>query len=60
MWLCVDRIEGNTTILLDDEERGYHLTVADYTALVGRAPAESDVISAEVQEGSILSAPVIT
>ena len=35
MWLCVDRIEGNTTILLDDEERSYHLTVADYTALVG-------------------------
>ena len=56
MWLCVDRIEGNTAVLLDDGERVYHLTVAAYIALVGRAPAESDVISAEVREGSILSA----
>lgn len=56
MWLSVDRIEGNTVVLLDDEERVYHLTVAAYTALVGRAPAEGDVISAEVGEGSILAA----
>ena len=35
MWLCVDRIEGDT---------------------VGRAPAESDILSAEVEGERILSA----
>ncbi len=56
MWLCVDRIEENTVVLLDDGERVYRITCADYTALVGRAPAESDILSAEVEGDRILSA----
>ena len=56
MWLCVDRIEGNTVVLLDDEENTYRLDRAAYAALVGRDPAESEVLSARVGEGSILTA----
>ena len=56
MWLCVDRIEGNTVVLLDDEEKIYRLDRATYTATVGKAPAESDVLSAEVEGERILSA----
>ena len=56
MWLCVDRIEEDTVVLLDDEERVYRLSRAAYTATVGRAPAESDILSAEVEGERILSA----
>ena len=56
MYLCVDRIEGNTVVLLDDEEKLYHMDVPAYVALVGRKPAESDVLTADVVEGSIRSA----
>ena len=56
VWLCVDRIEGNTAVLTDDREKIYTLDVTAYTALVGRAPAESDVLSAEVNDGRILAA----
>ena len=56
MYLCVDRIEGNTVVLLDDEEKLYHMDVPAYVALVGRKPAESDVLTAEVAEGSIRAA----
>ena len=56
MWLCIDRIEGNTVVLLDDREKVYSLTVYAYTDLVGRDPAEGDLLSAAVEEGSILSA----
>lgn len=56
MWLCVDRIEGNTVVLMDDEEKIYHLDRPAYRVLVGREPAESDVLTAEVAEGRICSA----
>lgn len=56
MWLCVDRIEGDTVVLSDEDETMYRLSRADYTALTGRAPAESDVLSAETEGDRILSA----
>ena len=56
MYLCVDRIEGNTVVLQDDEEKLYRVDVPTYVALVGREPVESDVLTAEVAEGSIRSA----
>ena len=56
MWLCVDRIEGDTVVLTDEGERLYRMARADYTALTGREPAESDMLSAEVEGDRILSA----
>jgi hypothetical protein len=56
MLLCVDRIEGDTVLLLDESERPYPLSRAEYAAMVGKAPAESDMLQAEVQSGAILSA----
>ncbi len=56
MWLCVDRIENHTVILLDDEENIYPLSRADYMALVGLTPAESAILAAEVQDGRIVAA----
>jgi hypothetical protein len=56
MWLCVDRIEGNTVVLLDDGERIYHLTAVAYRTLTGRDPAESDILNAEVEGDNILAA----
>jgi hypothetical protein len=56
MWLCVDRIEGDTVVLTDEDERLYRMARADYTALTGREPAESDMLSAEVEGDRILSA----
>ena len=56
MYLCVDRIEGNTVVLQDDEEKLYRVDVPTYVALVGREPVESDVLTAEMAEGSICSA----
>lgn len=56
MWLCVDRMEKNTVILLDDDERVYSLSRADYTALVGIPPVESAMLAAEIRDGRIVSA----
>lgn len=56
MWLCVDRMEGDTVVLQDDGETLYRLTSADYTAMTGKAPAEGDILQAEISEGRILSA----
>ncbi len=56
MWLCVDRIEGDTVVLTDENERLYRIARADYTALTGRDPAESDMLSAEAEGDRILSA----
>ena len=56
MWLCVDRIEGDTVVLTDEDEKLYRLKVADYVALTGRDPAESDVLTAEAEGDRILSA----
>jgi hypothetical protein len=56
MWLCVDRIEGNTVVLLDEKEEIYRMDRAAYVTMVGRAPAESDILSAEAEEGSIRKA----
>ena len=56
MWLCVDRIEGNTVVLLDEKEGIYRMDRAAYVAMVGREPAESDILSAETEGGIIRSA----
>ncbi len=56
MWLCVDRIEGDTVILLDDDEKSYTLSRAAYIILVGQAPSESDILSAEAEGDRILTA----
>ena len=56
MWLCIDRIEGDTVVLTDESERLYHLKRTDYRALTGREPAESDILSAETDGDRILSA----
>ena len=56
VWLCIDRIEGNTVVLMDDDERIYRMDVISYETLVGRAPAESDVLTATVENGFILAA----
>ncbi|MBR6782791.1 MAG: DUF3006 domain-containing protein [Clostridia bacterium] len=53
MWLCVDRIEENTVVLLDDQEKVYCLAADAYIAMVGRKPAEGDMLTAEIEEGSI-------
>ena len=56
MWLCVDRTEGDTVVLMDDEERIYRMDRAAYVAMVGRDPAESDILTAKVREGRVLTA----
>lgn len=56
VWLCIDRIEGNTVVLLDDGEKIYRLDSASYETLVGRTPAESDVLTATVENGTVLTA----
>ena len=56
MWLCVDRIEGDTVVLTDEGEKLYRLKAADYIALTGKTPAESDVLTAETEGERILSA----
>ena len=56
MWLCVDRIEDNTVVLTDDDEHIYRLSCAAYQELTGRTPAETDILTAEVEGECILSA----
>ena len=56
MWLCVDRTEGDTVVLMDDQEKIYRLERAAYVAMVGRDPAESDILTAEVREGRVFAA----
>lgn len=57
MWLCVDRMEGNTVVLVDDDAAALSLSRAEYTALTDREPRESDVLTAEVdRNGHVVSA----
>lgn len=57
MWLCVDRMEGNTVVLLDDDAAVIPLSRTEYTALTGCEPRESDVLTAEVdRDGHVVSA----
>lgn len=56
MWLCVDRVEGDTVILLDDRAAVYSLPRADYLLTVGLEPRESDVLSAVTDGTDVLSA----
>ena len=56
VWLSVDRIEENTVVLLDEDERVYTLSQESYIAMVGRVPAESDMLSATLSEGCVISA----
>lgn len=56
MWLCVDRVEGNTVILIDDEAAVLSLPCEVYVTLTSKEPRESDMLRAEVKDGQILSA----
>lgn len=56
MWLYVDRVEGQTVVLTDENEEIRRVSVAEYVTLVGRRPAESDVLAAEVEGDTLLSA----
>ena len=56
MWICVDRIEGDTVVLTDDREQVYRLPAADYTVLTGRSPRESDLLEAVAEGNRILAA----
>lgn len=56
VWLCVERLEGETVVLQDEGERIYTVTRERYSSLTGREPSESDVLTAEIAEGRILSA----
>lgn len=58
MWLCVDRMEGDTVILIDDEAAVLSLPRKAYEALTGRAPRESDVLRAKLENGQPVSAVV--
>ncbi len=58
MWLSVDRIEGETVVLIDDANVIRQLSVADYTALAGRAPQESDVLEGIIDGDRITAAYV--
>ena len=58
VWLCIDRIEGDLVVLLDDREKVYHLSSAAYAAMVGQAPTESDVLKATVEDGKIIAAAI--
>jgi hypothetical protein len=40
-------------VLLDEKEEIYRMDRAAYVTMVGRTPAESDILSAEAEEGSI-------
>jgi hypothetical protein len=52
----VERIEGETVVLQDEQERVFTLTRGEYSTLTGREPSESDVLTAEIARGRILSA----
>ena len=56
MWLCVDRTEAGTVILISDEEQIYQLPTDEYVRLTGYSPAESTMLKAEIRDGRILSA----
>ena len=58
MWLCVDRVEGDTVILVDENAAVLTLPHHTYKTLTGRAPRESDVLRAELENGQPVSAVV--
>jgi hypothetical protein len=56
MWLCVDRIESDVVILISDDETVFHVPTPAYVRLTGCAPVESQMLWAETQDGTLLSA----
>ena len=58
MWLCVDRVEGNAVILIDDEAAVLSLPREVYVTLTSKEPRESDVLRAELENGQPVSAVV--
>ena len=56
MWVAVDRIEGNTVVLVSDEEKIFHVAVADYKTLTALSPQESHILQCEIRDGHIISA----
>jgi hypothetical protein len=56
MWLCVDRIESDVVILIGDDETIFHVPTHEYQRLTGCAPVESQMLWAETQDGTLLSA----
>lgn len=56
MWLCVDRVEGDTVILVDDNAAVLSIPRTAYEALTGVPPLESDMLLVSMKDGEILSA----
>lgn len=56
MWLCVDRMEFETVLLMDDDEKMYALSADAYTALTGCPPREGDMVEGTVTDGVVTAA----
>ena len=56
VWMSVDRIENETVILVDDEEKIHSLPADRYRALTGLPPRESDVLDVTLDGDGILIA----
>ena len=56
MWMSVDRIENETVILVDDEEKIHSLPADRYQALTNIPPRESDVLDVTLDGDVILTA----
>ena len=56
VWMSVDRIENETVILVDDEEKIHSLPADRYQALTNIPPRESDVLDVTLDGDVILTA----
>ena len=57
MWCSVDRIEDKrTVVLIDDDEKVYHLSLDTYTRMTGIPPSESHMLQCTTENGRIVSA----
>ena len=57
MWMSVDRIENETVILVDDEEKIHSLPADRYQALTNIPPRESDVLDVTL-DGDVIHTAV--
>ena len=58
VWMSVDRIENETVILVDDEEKIHPLPANRYQALTGLPPRESDVLEVILDDGGAIRSAV--
>ena len=56
MWLAVDRIEGNTVILIADDETVFNMEIAALKTLLGTMPTEAQILQCDLLAGRICSA----